>query len=58
MYDHGFKAVVDGEEMKSVVEIKPDDLTEILRMGNGTKEVVEVHDFKNVSKRLNKSILS
>ncbi|XP_015244619.1 PREDICTED: tenomodulin [Cyprinodon variegatus] len=47
VYDHGFKAVVDGEEMKSVVEIKPDDLTEILRMGNGTKEVVEVHDFKN-----------
>ncbi|MEQ2175110.1 hypothetical protein GOODEAATRI_014841 [Goodea atripinnis] len=58
VYDHEYKAVVDGIETNSVMEIDPDDLTEIFRVGNGSKEVVEVHDFKNVSKRLNKSISS
>ncbi|XP_027865363.1 tenomodulin isoform X1 [Xiphophorus couchianus] len=47
VYDHEYKAVVDGVETNSVMEIDPADLTEIFRMGNGSKEVVEVHDFKN-----------
>ncbi|XP_035983330.1 tenomodulin [Fundulus heteroclitus] len=47
VYDHEYKAVVDGVETNSVMEIDPVDLTEIFRMGNGSKEVVEVHDFKN-----------
>ncbi|MEQ2197244.1 hypothetical protein XENOCAPTIV_026270 [Xenoophorus captivus] len=47
VYGHEYKAVVDGIETNSVMEIDPDDLTEIFRVGNGSKEVVEVHDFKN-----------
>ncbi|KAM4732708.1 LOW QUALITY PROTEIN: tenomodulin [Anableps anableps] len=47
VYDHEYKAVVDGVETNSVMEIDPVGLTEIFRMGNGSKEVVEVHDFKN-----------
>ncbi|KAM9377811.1 tenomodulin [Pholidichthys leucotaenia] len=47
VYDHQYKAVVDGIERDSVMEIDPVHRTEIFRMGNGSEEVIEVHDFKN-----------
>lgn len=50
MYDHQYKAVLDGVETDSMMEIDPGQRTEIFRMGNGSEEVLEVHDFKNVSK--------
>lgn len=49
VYDHQYKAVVDGVETESVMEIDPARRIEIFRMGNGSNEVLEVHDFKNVS---------
>lgn len=49
VYDHQYKAVVDGVETESVMEIDPGRRIEIFRMGNGSNEVLEVHDFKNVS---------
>lgn len=49
VYDHQYKAVVDGVETDSVMEIDPVRRVEIFRMGNGSNEVLEVHDFKNVS---------
>lgn len=49
VYDHQYKAVVDGVETDSVMEIDPGRRIEIFRMGNGSNEVLEVHDFKNVS---------
>lgn len=36
-------------ETDSVMEIDPGRRIEIFRMGNGSNEVLEVHDFKNVS---------
>lgn len=54
VYDHQYKAVLDGVERDSMMEIDPGQRMEIFRMGNGSEEVLEVHDFKNVSKRLNK----
>lgn len=50
VYDHQYKAVLDGVETDSVMEIDPGQRVEIFRMGNGSQEVLEVHDFKNVSK--------
>lgn len=50
VYDQQYKAVVDGVETDSVMEIDPGQRIEIFRMGNGSEEVLEVHDFKNVSK--------
>lgn len=50
MYDHQYKAVVDGVETDSMLEIDPGRHIEIFIMGNGSEEVLEVHDFKNVSK--------
>ncbi|XP_028315530.1 tenomodulin [Gouania willdenowi] len=47
VYDHQYKAVLDGVEKDSTMEIDPDQRVEIFRMGNGSEEVVEVHDFKN-----------
>ncbi|XP_051810739.1 tenomodulin [Acanthochromis polyacanthus] len=47
VYDHQYKAVVDGVETDSVMEIDPGHRIEIFRMGNGSEEVLEVHDFKN-----------
>lgn len=51
MYDHRYKAVVDGVETDSVMEIDPSHRVVTFQMGNGSKEVLEVHDFKNASKR-------
>lgn len=56
VYDHQYKAVLDGVETDSMMEIDPGRRIEIFRMGNGSEEVLEVHDFKNVSKRLNKAM--
>lgn len=56
VYDHQYKAVLDGVETDSMMEIDPGQRIEIFRMGNGSEEVLEVHDFKNVSKRLNKIV--
>ncbi|XP_072292228.1 tenomodulin [Eucyclogobius newberryi] len=47
VYDQQYKAVVDGVETDSVMEIDPSQRIEIFRMGNGSEEVVEVHDFKH-----------
>ncbi|KAK0151335.1 Tenomodulin [Merluccius polli] len=47
VYDHQYKAVVDGMETDSVLEIDPAQRIEIFRVGNGSEEVLEVHDFKN-----------
>ncbi|XP_033830093.1 tenomodulin [Periophthalmus magnuspinnatus] len=47
VYDQQYKAVVDGVETDSVMEIDPGRRIEIFRMGNGSEEVVEVHDFKH-----------
>ena len=58
VYDHQYKAVLDGVETESVMEIDPGQRIEIFRMGNGSEEVLEVHDFKHVSKRLNKATYS
>lgn len=49
MYGHRYKAVLDGVETDSIMEIDPARHIEIFRMGNGSQEVLEVHDFKNVS---------
>ncbi|XP_061581679.1 tenomodulin [Cololabis saira] len=47
VYDHQYKAMVDGVEMESIMEIDPNDRIEIFKMGNGSQEVLEVHDFKH-----------
>ncbi|KAM9795132.1 tenomodulin [Neosynchiropus ocellatus] len=47
VYDHQYKAVLDGVETDSMMEIDPAHRVEVFRMGNGSKEVVEVHDFRN-----------
>uniref|UniRef100_A0A8D0A7M3 Tenomodulin n=1 Tax=Sander lucioperca TaxID=283035 RepID=A0A8D0A7M3_SANLU len=47
VYDHQYKAVLDGVERDSMMEIDPGQRMEIFRMGNGSEEVLEVHDFKN-----------
>lgn len=49
VYDHRYKAFVDGVETDSVMEIDPDRRTVTFRTGNGSKEIVEVYDFKNAS---------
>ncbi|KAL0973637.1 hypothetical protein UPYG_G00207720 [Umbra pygmaea] len=40
-------AVLDGMEMDSVLEIDPVRRIEIFKVGNGSDEVLEVHDFKH-----------
>lgn len=47
VYDQQYKAIVDGVETDSLMEIDPAQRIEIFRMGNGSEEVLEVHDFKN-----------
>ncbi|KAM7389198.1 hypothetical protein PAMP_023191 [Pampus punctatissimus] len=47
VYDHQYKAVLDGIETDSMMEIDPSQHIEIFIMGNGSEEVLEVHDFKN-----------
>ncbi|XP_077589027.1 tenomodulin [Stigmatopora nigra] len=47
VYDHEYKAMLDGVETRSVMEIDPIRQIEIYRIGNGSKEVLEVHDFKH-----------
>lgn len=49
VYDHRYKAVVDGVETDSLMEIDPSRRVVTFRMGNGSKEILEVHDFKNAS---------
>lgn len=49
VYDHRYKAFVDGVETDSVMEIDPNRRIMTFRTGNGSKEIVEVHDFKNAS---------
>ncbi|KAF0039880.1 hypothetical protein F2P81_008115 [Scophthalmus maximus] len=48
VYDHQYKALLDGIETESMLEIDPGQRVEIFRIGNGNEEVIEVHDFKNV----------
>ncbi len=52
VYDHRYKAVLDGVETDGMMEIDPGQRIEIFRMGNGSEEILEVHDFKNVSKKV------
>uniref|UniRef100_A0A674ADK6 Tenomodulin n=1 Tax=Salmo trutta TaxID=8032 RepID=A0A674ADK6_SALTR len=47
VYDQHYKAVLDGMETDSIMEIDPTHRIEIFRMGNGSNEVLEVHDFKH-----------
>nr|XP_057932219.1 tenomodulin isoform X2 [Doryrhamphus excisus] len=47
VYDHEYTAVLDGVERESLMEIDPIRQVEIFRIGNGSEEVLEVHDFKN-----------
>ncbi|KAJ8348875.1 hypothetical protein SKAU_G00274640, partial [Synaphobranchus kaupii] len=47
VYDLRYKVVLDGAETESVMEIDPAHRIEIIRMGNGSEEVLEIHDFKN-----------
>ncbi|XP_073710455.1 tenomodulin [Misgurnus anguillicaudatus] len=47
VYDHQYKAVLDGMETEGMMEIHPAERFEMFKMGNGTDEVLEVHDFKN-----------
>lgn len=49
VYDHEYRAVLDGVETESVMEIDPAHRIEIFKMGIGSDEVLEVHDFENVS---------
>ncbi|TWW55247.1 Tenomodulin [Takifugu flavidus] len=49
VYDHRYKAVVDGVETDSMMEIDPSHRVVTFRMGNGSKEILEVHDFKNAN---------
>lgn len=48
VYDYQYKAILDGMETESMMEIYPAQRIEMFKMGNGTDEVLEVHDFKNV----------
>lgn len=47
---------MDGVETDSVIEIDPNRRLVTFRMGNGSQEVLEVHDFKNVSKKDNQIV--
>jgi hypothetical protein len=49
VYNQHYQAVLDGMETDSIMEIDPTHRIEIFRMGNGSNEVLEVHDFKHVS---------
>ncbi|XP_008324708.1 tenomodulin [Cynoglossus semilaevis] len=47
VYEHPYKAILDGVETEGLLEIDPDKHVEIFRMGNGSTEVLEIHDFKH-----------
>nr|XP_046180867.1 tenomodulin-like isoform X2 [Oncorhynchus gorbuscha] len=47
VYNQHYQAVLDGMETDSIMEIDPTHRIEIFRMGNGSNEVLEVHDFKH-----------
>ncbi|KAB5571163.1 hypothetical protein PHYPO_G00221920 [Pangasianodon hypophthalmus] len=47
IYNYEYKALLDGVETESMMEINPAKQLEILRVSNGSEEVLEVHDFQN-----------
>ncbi|XP_015207016.1 tenomodulin [Lepisosteus oculatus] len=47
VYGLQYRVLLDGVEVDSLMEIDPANRLEIFRTGNGTDEVLEVHDFKN-----------
>lgn len=49
VYDLQYKVLIDGEERDSLMEIDSANRIEVFRTGNGSEEVLEIHDFKNVS---------
>lgn len=49
VYDMEHTFFSHGEKKKIVMEIDPLARTETFRSGNGSEEILEIHDFKNVS---------
>lgn len=49
VYDVEHTFFSHGEKKKIVMEIDPLARTETFRSGNGSEEILEIHDFKNVS---------
>lgn len=49
IYDMEHTFFSHGEKKKIVMEIDPLARTETFRSGNGSEEILEIHDFKNVS---------
>ncbi|XP_041111797.1 tenomodulin isoform X2 [Polyodon spathula] len=47
VYDLQYKVLIDGEERDSLMEIDSANRIEVFRTGNGSEEVLEIHDFKN-----------
>ncbi|KAI5629980.1 tenomodulin, partial [Silurus asotus] len=47
IYNYEYKALLDGVETESMMEINSAKQLEIFRVGNGSEEVMEVHDFQN-----------
>ncbi|XP_018588935.2 tenomodulin isoform X2 [Scleropages formosus] len=47
VYDHQYKVLLDGAETDGVMHIDSARRIEIFKTGNGSDEVLEVHDFKN-----------
>lgn len=51
VYDMEHTFFSHGEKKKIVMEIDPLTRTETFRSGNGSEEILEIHDFKNVSEQ-------
>lgn len=49
VYDMEHTFFSNGEKKKIVMEIDPLARTETFSSGNGSEEILEIHDFKNVS---------
>ncbi|MFT7810280.1 tenomodulin isoform X1 [Arapaima gigas] len=47
VYEHQYKVLLDGVETDGVMRIDAGHRAELFKMGNGSDEVLEVHDFKN-----------
>ncbi|MGH0179602.1 UNVERIFIED_CONTAM: hypothetical protein FKN15_001866 [Acipenser sinensis] len=47
VYDLQYKVLIDGEERDSLMEIDSANRIEVFRTGNGSEELLEIHDFKN-----------
>ncbi|XP_051790445.1 tenomodulin [Erpetoichthys calabaricus] len=47
VYDLHYKVLIDGEERNGIMEIDSRHKMEIFQTGNGTEEVIEIHDYKN-----------